>query len=172
MKNGIILIEKSAKQNIWLMKEKCSLYATRKNIYAYDFGIVIIKEKAGDLQKYCNCLGNVDISITCERIGKVYQMQVNDMYRNVMMNMETIDYIFIYFEKDSQALLAFTTAETFSDTGFFMNSVSSIDIPSLREEAMSIIYMMDETKNLFRIFNRNVNYGEEEGRSASNEREE
>lgn len=172
MKDGIMLIEKSARKNIWLIREDFTSYLTRKNLYSYDFGIVIIKKKDGDLQKYCNHVVNTNIVIGCERIGKVYHMQVKDMYHNVTMNMETIDYIFIYFEKDSQALLAFTTAETFSNTGFFLNSVSSMDVPSLREEAMSIIYMMDETKAMFRMFNRYINYDMEEEGADSNEREE
>lgn len=108
---------------------------------------------------------DIHIIIACERTSDAYRMQIKNISLDETMNTEIIESVFIYFEKDSQALLAFTTAGTFMNTGFFMNTVSRMDIPSLREEAMSIAYMMDDTKYLFRMFSQyNM-----EGRSDNNE---
>lgn len=163
--DGIMLIEKSAKQSIWMIREGYPIYATRKNIYTYDFAVIAIEAKDGRIRKYCNNMEDTHITIACERNGKTYRMQIKNISLDETMDTETIESVFIYFEKDSQALLAFTTAGTFMNTGFFMNTVSRMDIPSLREEAMSIAYMMDDTKYLFRMFSQyNM-----EGRSDNNE---
>lgn len=163
---GIMLIEKSAKQSIWMIREGYPIYVTRKNVYVYDFAVIAIQGKDGRIRKYSSNMKDTHIIIACERNGKTHHMQIRNISLDETMDTETIDSVFIYFEKDSQALLAFTTAETFMDTGFFMNTVSSIDIPSLREEAMSIAYMMDGTKYLFRMFSH---YNSMEKRSDVNE---
>lgn len=166
MNTGIMLIEKSARQSIWVIKEHYPIYAIRKNLYAYDFAVIFIREKVGNTHRYCNNMENVHISIACERSNKEYHMLVKDMALDKTIAAEEVDSVFIYFEKSTQALLAFTTAETFPDTGFFMNTVSGEDVPSLREEAMSIAYMLDSTRSLFRMFHQ---YNNTERRSDINE---
>lgn len=166
MSEALILIEKSAKQNIWQIKGDYPIYATRKNVYVYDFAVIAIRKKDGSIQKYCNNIEGSSIFIACERSHGIHRMLIQDISCKEHMDIGCIDYIFMYFEKSSQAQLAFTTAETFVNTGFFMNTVSSIDIPSLREEAMSIAYMLDSTKSIFRIFS---NYNSTERRSVLNE---
>lgn len=165
-KEGIMLIEKSAKQSIWMIKEGYPIYAARKNVYSYDFAVIAIQGKDGHIRKYCSNMESVHIFIACQRNSKTHHMLIRDVSHDETIDTETIDSVFIYFEKDSHALLAFTTAETFKDTGFFMNTVSDLDIPSLREEALSIAYMMDDSKSVFRMFSY---YNSAEKRSDVNE---
>lgn len=152
MNNSIALIEKSSKQNIWLIKEGYPFYAHKKNLYGYDFAVMAIREKGERLHRYCSTMGDPHIAIACQRNGQSYDLLISDLSCGENIPIGRVDSVFIYFEKSSQALLAFTTAQTFAATGFFINSVASSDIPSLREEAMSIAYMMD--KSVFNLFNR------------------
>ena len=151
----INIIQKISKQKIWSINEKAPCYLIKKTLYAYDFGLIGIREKGGFIRKYCYPSENADIMVTYQNQGKHNIITINDHFQNEIVSPEDFDAILIYFEKETQALLAVSTSVTFEQTGIFINSVYKYDIPSLREEAMTFAYLMDHTKGILRLFDNN-----------------
>ncbi len=151
----INVIQKISKQKIWTIRENDCYYLIKKTAYAYDFGLIGIREKNGSIWKYCYPSENTGIVVTYQNQGNHNTITINNHLKNEIVSPEDIDAILIYFERESQALLAVSTSVTFEQTGIFINSVYKDDIPSLREEAMTFAYLIDHTKGILRLFDNN-----------------
>ncbi len=60
----INVIQKISKQKIWTIRENDCYYLIKNTAYAYDFGLIGIREKNGSIWKYCYPSENTGIVVT------------------------------------------------------------------------------------------------------------
>ena len=65
----ISVIQKISKQKIWTIRENDCYYLIKKTAYAYDFGLIGIREKNGSIWKYCYPSENTGIVVTYQNQG-------------------------------------------------------------------------------------------------------
>lgn len=89
------------KLKLWSLRKGRAIYSSRKNVYIYDFGIIVIKGANGEIHIFST---NSDDAINIIYSDKNnYRIYINNLNRNI----EYVDpeIYFVYLERDNQATI-------------------------------------------------------------------